>query len=151
MLKVGLTGGIGSGKSTVSGLRAQHGAVVIDYDQMARDVVAPGSAVLDEIATRFGRAVIRPDGALDRPALGAIVFGDPAALEALNAITHPAIKQLGARREASARRSRSSTRLSVSASLASSSRPGGTSRMGAGRDPAMLSTWSRIRSTGRRA
>ena len=102
MLKVGLTGGIGSGKSTVSGLLAQHGAVVIDYDQLARDVVAPGSPALNEIATRFGRAVIRPDGALDRPALGAIVFGDPAALEALNAITHPAIKQLGARREASA-------------------------------------------------
>jgi dephospho-CoA kinase len=102
MLRVGLTGGIGSGKSTVSTLLARHGAVVIDYDQLARDVVAPGSPALDEIASRFGRDVIAPDGTLDRPALGAIVFADPAALDALNAITHPAIQRLGAQRETAA-------------------------------------------------
>ena len=96
MLRVGLTGGIGSGKSTVSALLAGHGAVVIDYDQLARDVVAPGSPALVEIAERFGDAVIAPDGTLDRPALGSIVFGDPEALAALNAITHPAIGALGA-------------------------------------------------------
>jgi len=96
VLRVGLTGGIGSGKSTVSALLAGHGAVVIDYDQLARDVVAPGSPALVEIAERFGDAVIAPDGTLDRPALGSIVFGDPEALAALNAITHPAIGDLGA-------------------------------------------------------
>jgi dephospho-CoA kinase len=101
-LKVGLTGGIGSGKSTVSALLAEHGAVVIDYDQLARDVVAVGSPALDEIADRFGAGVIAPDGSLDRPALGSIVFGDPAALADLNGITHPAIGRLGAQREAAA-------------------------------------------------
>ncbi|MET0930858.1 MAG: dephospho-CoA kinase [Aeromicrobium sp.] len=102
MLRVGLTGGIGSGKSTVSALLAQHGAVVIDYDRLARDVVAPGSSALDEIADRFGAGVIAADGTLDRPGLGSIVFGDPTALAALEAITHPAIKRLGAQREAAA-------------------------------------------------
>lgn len=102
MLKVGLTGGIGSGKSTVSALLASHGAVVIDYDQLARDAVESGSAALRLIAERFGSQVIAADGALDRPALGAIVFADPAALGDLNAITHPAIRQLAESRERSA-------------------------------------------------
>jgi dephospho-CoA kinase len=99
VLRVGLTGGIGSGKSTVSALLAEHGAVVIDYDQLARDVVAAGSPGLAEIADRFGAGVIAADGTLDRPALGTIVFGDPAALDDLNAITHPAINRLAAQRE----------------------------------------------------
>lgn len=99
MLKVGLTGGIGSGKSTVSTLLAAHGAVVIDYDQLARDVVAPGSPVLDAIAERFGSEVIAADGSLDRPALGAIVFADAQALSDLNGITHPAIGRLAVQRE----------------------------------------------------
>lgn len=102
MLKVGLTGGIGSGKSTVSALLAEHGAVVIDYDQLARDVVQPGSPALTEIAARFGAEVILADGSLDRPALGAIVFADPQALADLNAITHPAIRLLGESRELAA-------------------------------------------------
>lgn len=102
MLKVGLTGGIGSGKSTVSALLAQHGAVVIDYDQLAREVVAPGSPALVEIAGRFGDHVLAADGTLDRPALGAIVFADPQALADLNAITHPVIGRLGAAREEAA-------------------------------------------------
>lgn len=102
MLKVGLTGGIGSGKSTVSALLAEHGAVVIDYDQLARDVVEPGSPALLEIQERFGPEVLTADGALNRPALGAMVFADPEALRALNAITHPAIRRLGESREAAA-------------------------------------------------
>ncbi|MRK02093.1 MULTISPECIES: dephospho-CoA kinase [Aeromicrobium] len=102
MLKVGLTGGIGSGKSTVSALLAAHGAVVIDYDQLARDVVEPGSPALDEIAARFGADVIAEDGTLDRPALGAKVFADPAELQALNGITHPAIGRLADERQAAA-------------------------------------------------
>ena len=102
MLRVGLTGGIGSGKSTVSELLAAHGAVVIDYDVLAREAVEPGSAGLEAIAERFGAGVIAPDGTLDRPALAAIVFADPAALSDLNAITHPAIWRLAAAREAEA-------------------------------------------------
>lgn len=102
MLRVGLTGGIGSGKSTVSELLAAHGAVVIDYDVLAREAVEPGSAGLEAIAERFGAGVIAPDGTLDRPALAAIVFADPAALSDLNAITHPAIWRLAATREAEA-------------------------------------------------
>lgn len=102
MLRVGLTGGIGSGKSTVSSLLAQHGAVVIDYDRLARDVVEPGSPALDLIAERFGAGVIAADGSLDRPALGALVFADPEALSDLNGITHPAIRSLGHDRESAA-------------------------------------------------
>ena len=102
MLRVGLTGGIGSGKSTVSALLAERGATVVDYDQLARYVVGPDSPVLGEIAARFGDGVLAPDGSLDRPALGTIVFGDPASLSDLNAITHPAINRLAAARETAA-------------------------------------------------
>ena len=94
MLRVGLTGGIGSGKSTVSGRLAEHGAVVIDYDQLARDAVALGTPGLAAIKERFGAEVIAADGTLDRPALGKIVFGDDAARADLEAITHPAIFEL---------------------------------------------------------
>ncbi len=87
---VALTGGIGAGKSTVSRLLAEHGAVVIDADQLARLVVEPGSPALAAIAERFGGGVLR-DGALDRPALSAIVFDDEDARRDLEAITHPAI------------------------------------------------------------
>jgi dephospho-CoA kinase len=88
---VGLTGGIGSGKSTVSGLLAQRGAVIVDADLVAREVQAPGSEVLAALAERFGGHVIAADGSLDRPAVAAIVFNDPDALQALNRIVHPAI------------------------------------------------------------
>ena len=99
MLRVGLTGGIGSGKSTVSALLAEHGATVIDYDRLAREIVDPGAPALLAIADRFGDGVIAADGTLDRPALGAIVFGDASALADLNGITHPAIRDLAAARE----------------------------------------------------
>lgn len=91
MILVGLTGGIGSGKSTVSALLAQRGAVVIDADLVAREVQAPGSAVVRALAERFGEEVVDADGALNRPALAAIVFTDPDALKDLNKIVHPAI------------------------------------------------------------
>ena len=99
MFRLGLTGGIGSGKSTVSALLAAHGAVVIDYDRLAREIVEPGRPALTAIGARFGEGVIAPDGTLDRPALGAIVFGDAVALADLNGITHPAIRDLAAERE----------------------------------------------------
>lgn len=91
MLKVGLTGGIGSGKSAVSALLASYGAVVVDADLLAREVVAPGTPGLSEVVTRFGQDVLLPDGTLDRPALGRRVFRDPEALAALNAIVHPRV------------------------------------------------------------
>lgn len=102
MLYVGLSGGIGSGKSTVSAGLAELGAVVIDADALAREVVEPGSSGLAEIAIRFGRHVLLPDGSLDRPALGAIVFADERARRDLEAITHPRIRELTARRHAAA-------------------------------------------------
>lgn len=88
---VALTGGIASGKSTVARRLAEHGAVVVDADVLARQVVEPGEPALEAIARRFGAETIRPDGALDRAALGAIVFSDAAARADLNAITHPAV------------------------------------------------------------
>lgn len=91
-MRLGLTGGIGSGKSTASTRLRELGATVLDYDQLARDVVEPGSNGLAAIAERFGAGVLRADGTLDRPALGAIVFADPAALKDLEGITHPAIR-----------------------------------------------------------
>ena len=91
MLRVGLTGGIGSGKSTVAALLRELGAAVTDADAVAREVVQSGQPALGAIAAEFGRGVIRPDGSLDRAALAAIVFPDPQRLQALEAITGPAI------------------------------------------------------------
>lgn len=91
MLKVGLTGGIGSGKSSVSRLLAAHGAVVVDADAIAREVVAPGTPGLAAVVAEFGPEVLLPDGALDREGLGRLVFGDSARLAALNAIVHPLV------------------------------------------------------------
>ena len=91
MLRVGLTGGIGSGKSTVAQRLSQLGATVIDADLLAREVVAPGSPGLAAIVDRFGDAVLDDDGALNRPALGALVFSDEGSRRDLEAITHPLI------------------------------------------------------------
>ena len=79
MLRIGLTGGIGSGKSTVSTLLASHGAVIVDADRIAREVVEPGTPGLAAVVEAFGAAVLAADGSLDRPALAAIVFADPEA------------------------------------------------------------------------
>ncbi len=91
MILVGLTGGIGSGKSTVSELLAAKGAVIIDADAITREVQLPGSPVVAELAERFGSEVVAADGSLVRQALANIVFADPEALKALNAIVHPAV------------------------------------------------------------
>lgn len=104
MLRVGLTGGIGSGKSTVAKRLAALGATIVDADQIAREVVEPGTRALAAIVERFGPEIVDADGALDRPALGRIVFGDPGALADLEAITHPAIWETTATRMAMARR-----------------------------------------------
>jgi dephospho-CoA kinase len=92
MITVAVTGGIGSGKSTVSGALRDRGAVVIDSDQLARDVVAPGTPGLAAIAQAFGPEVIGEDGALDRPALAAVVFADAASRKRLEGITHPLVR-----------------------------------------------------------
>lgn len=93
-MRVGLTGGIASGKSSVSDMLRGFGAVVIDYDGLAREAVRPGSEALAAIEERFGPSVIAADGSLDRPALGAIVFDDDEARRDLEGITHPAIRSL---------------------------------------------------------
>jgi len=91
VILVGLTGGIGSGKSTVSSMLAERGAVVVDADHVVRDVQRPGSPVLEKMAERFGPQVIADDGSLDRAAVAAVVFTDPEALSDLNKIVHPAV------------------------------------------------------------
>ena len=89
-MRVALSGGVGSGKSTVAALFAEHGAVVIDADALAREVVAPGTPGLAAVVARFGPGVLR-EGRLDRPALAALVFGDDRARADLNAIVHPLV------------------------------------------------------------
>ncbi len=92
MLRVGLTGGIGAGKSEVSRRLASYGAVVIDADAVAREVVAPGTAGLAEVASAFGPDVVRGDGSLDRARLAELVFADEALRRRLNAIVHPRVR-----------------------------------------------------------
>jgi dephospho-CoA kinase len=89
---IGLTGGIASGKSLVASMLREMGARLIDADQIAREVVTPGSDALAEIASRFGEGVLRPDGSLDRAAMADRIFSDPEARAVLNAITHPRIR-----------------------------------------------------------
>lgn len=93
MLVIGLTGGMGAGKSTVARLLVEHGAHVIDADAIAREVVGVGEPALAAIADEFGEDVLTDGGELDRPAMAAIVFDDEARLRALEAITHPAIRE----------------------------------------------------------
>ncbi|MFE7381048.1 dephospho-CoA kinase [Streptomyces zhihengii] len=91
MLTVGLTGGIGAGKSEVSRLFVSYGAVLVDADRIAREVVEPGTPGLAAVVEAFGREVLTPQGALDRPKLGSVVFSDPERLATLNAIVHPLV------------------------------------------------------------
>lgn len=104
MLNIGLTGGLGAGKSAVAAIFKELGAVVIDADAIARDVVAPGTAGLDAVVDAFGEEVLLPDGSLDRRALAARVFEDPAARKLLGAITHPLVYQESARLQRAAPR-----------------------------------------------
>ena len=102
MFVCGLTGGIAAGKSVVSRRLAELGAAVVDADLLAREAVAPGSPGLARVVERFGPSVIRPDGSLDRAALGAVVFADEAARRDLEAITHPEVRALSRARMAEA-------------------------------------------------
>ena len=94
MVLVGLTGGIGSGKSTVAAMLRDRGAVVVDADVVAHQVMEPGGEAYRAVVDRFGKEVVAPDGAIDRPRLAAVVFADPAALADLNAIVHPAVRRV---------------------------------------------------------
>lgn len=100
--RIGLTGGIGSGKSTVADLLADRGAVIVDADLLAREVVEPGTPGLASVVARFGAGVLRPDGSLDRPALGRLVFADDTARADLNDIIHPRVRALATERRAEA-------------------------------------------------
>ncbi|MFI1099734.1 dephospho-CoA kinase [Streptomyces melanogenes] len=102
MLKVGLTGGIGAGKSEVSRMLVSYGAVLIDADKIAREVVEPGTPGLAAVVEAFGAGILAADGTLDRPALGAIVFADPAKLAVLNGIVHPLVGARSAELEVAA-------------------------------------------------
>ncbi|MEU7198943.1 dephospho-CoA kinase [Streptomyces sp. NPDC045470] len=102
MVKVGLTGGIGAGKSEVSRMLASYGAVIVDADKIAREVVEPGTPGLAAVTAEFGEDVLSADGTLDRPRLGAIVFADPQKLQALNAIVHPLVGARSVELEAAA-------------------------------------------------
>ena len=93
MLRIGLTGGIGSGKSTVSGLLAARGAVIVDADRIAREVVEPGTSGLAAVVEAFGEQVLGADGSLDRPAMAAVVFSDPVARGRLDGIVHPLVRR----------------------------------------------------------
>src|SRR5690349_14923033 len=101
-MRVGLTGGVASGMSTVSAILAELGAVVIDADVLARGVVAPGADGLAAVVAEFGRDVLGPDGGLDRPKVGALVFADPERRKALEAIIHPRVRERAAEIEAAA-------------------------------------------------
>jgi dephospho-CoA kinase len=100
----GLTGGIGSGKSSVAGLLRERGVPVVDADELAREAVAVGSPGLDEIVAAFGPGVLGADGALDRKSFARLVFADPAARQRLNAITHPIVRRLSQERFAALER-----------------------------------------------
>ncbi|MEV6649652.1 dephospho-CoA kinase [Streptomyces sp. NPDC051219] len=102
MLKVGLTGGIGAGKSEVSRLLVSYGAVLIDADRIAREVVEPGTPGLAAVVQAFGESVLTADGTLDRPKLGSIVFADQEKLRTLNAIVHPLVGARSAELEGAA-------------------------------------------------
>jgi len=101
-MRLGLTGGVGAGKSTVAHALSDLGAVVIDADALAREVVEPGTPGLAAVVAEFGPEVLGADGALDRPRLGAVVFGDPARRAALEAIVHPLVRRRAAELEAAA-------------------------------------------------
>ena len=90
---IGLTGGIATGKSTVSSLLASHGIPIIDADVLAREVVAPGTRALNQIVAEFGRDILQSDGTLDRPKLGELIFNNDAKRKKLNSIVHPAVRR----------------------------------------------------------
>lgn len=113
MPTIGVTGGIATGKSTVTALMRQLGAVVFSADEVAREVLAPGRPELAQVVERFGGTVLRPDGSLDRKALGDIVFGDPGARADLENLTHPPILDALRRRVAEAIRRHGPKKLVV--------------------------------------
>jgi dephospho-CoA kinase len=116
-LVIGLTGGIGSGKSTVAAMLAGLGARVVDADRIGHEAYRPGSEGFEQVVQAFGRRVVGPDGSIDRRVLGALVFADPEARQRLNAIVHPLIGAEIGRRLAAARSGRPQTPIVIEAAL----------------------------------
>lgn len=104
-MNLGLTGGIACGKSTIADLLVRRGAILIDADQLAREVVEPGSPVLEEVARHFGQAVLKEDGSLDRKRMGEIIFANPGLRKRLEEVLHPPIRRLIQERMAKAEHS----------------------------------------------
>jgi dephospho-CoA kinase len=127
MICIGLTGGIGSGKSTVSRLLARRGAVIVDADAIVHELQAPGAPMLDTLAERFGREIIRDDGLLDRARLAEIAFADTDAVKALNDIVHPAVRTEMAARVAA--HAGTNEILVLDVPLVTGKRPDGTSAL----------------------
>jgi dephospho-CoA kinase len=117
MLRIGLTGGIGSGKSEVAARLRELGADVIEADEVARELVAPGTPLLDELVRQFGDGILRPDGSLDRRALAGIAFASDEALEALNECTRPPLVAEIVRRSEELERERPGGVMVVDAAL----------------------------------
>jgi len=113
MLRVGLTGGLASGKSTVAAFFRELGAFHVDADRIAQELIAPGGAAAREVVARFGRGIVSADGAIDRKQLAAIVFSDPRALADLNALVHPKVRDEIARRIAEHESSASPSRVAL--------------------------------------
>lgn len=114
---IGVTGGIGAGKSSAVQILAEFGATVIDADRVGHEVYAPGTPGFDAVVAAFGRDIVGDDGAIDRKRLGAIVFSDPAALAKLNGIVHPLIRDTVAQRVAAARAGGGAAPVVVEAAL----------------------------------
>jgi dephospho-CoA kinase len=125
MLKVGLTGGIGAGKSEVSRLLDAHGAVIVDADKIAREVVEPGTPGLAAVVAEFGEEILAPDGTLDRPKLGSLVFADTERLAALNAIVHPLVGERSAELERQAQEAAQAEQAQQAAAAESAQGQGG--------------------------
>ena len=125
MLKVGLTGGIGAGKSEVSRLLDAYGAVIVDADKIAREVVEPGTPGLAAVVAEFGEEILAPDGTLDRPKLGSLVFADTERLAALNAIVHPLVGERSAELERQAQEAAQAEQAQQAAAAESAQGQGG--------------------------
>jgi dephospho-CoA kinase len=125
MLKVGLTGGIGAGKSEVSRLLDEYGAVIVDADKIAREVVEPGTPGLAAVVAEFGEEILAPDGTLDRPKLGSLVFADTERLAALNAIVHPLVGERSAELERQAQEAAQAEQAQQAAAAESAQGQGG--------------------------
>ena len=133
MRVIGLTGGIGSGKSYVADRLAERGAAIVDTDAIAHEISAPGGAAIPKLVEAFGPGILRADGAMDRDAMRALAFSDATAKTRLEQITHPLIREIALSRGAAAQASERPLKLSVQGGLGEGGDPGGSAGEGGGR------------------